>query len=173
MFCPKCGQQQSSDEIRFCPKCGLSLVHHAALLAGGDAASVGLAGAQAPARTGKQINTRRAAKLMFFSVVFVPVFIGLSVLADGGEPLLVPFLAFLAGLAWLVYARLFGDESVRSPRDQDATRRDLGAAGARPALDAPLFVPASSFQPQRADTAEMAPPPSVTENSTKLLDKDL
>lgn len=168
MFCPKCGQP-SPDEIRFCPKCGLSLVPHAALLAGSSVPSAGLSGEQAPARTRKQIATRRAAKLMFFSVVCVPIFIGLSVAAEGGEPLLIPLFAFLVGLAWLVYARLFVDDVAQVPRR--TSRKDLGA-GERPALGAQQFVPAASFNQQPATTAEIAPPPSVTEHSTRLLDRD-
>jgi len=167
MFCPKCGQP-SSDEIRFCPRCGLPLAPHAALLAGGDAPAAPPAGAQAPARTRKQIATRRAAKLMFFSVVFMPIFIGIGVGVEGAEPLLVPFFAFLAGLAWLVYARLFVDD-IAPPR---ASRKDLKAGADRPALGAQQFVPAASFYQQPATTAEIAQPPSVTENSTRLLDKD-
>jgi ribosomal protein S27AE len=170
MFCPKCGQP-SSDEIRFCPKCGLSLAPHAALLASGHAAAAVHGAPQPPARTRKQINTRRAGNLMFFSIALIPIFIGLGIAADGAEPLLLPFFAFLTGLAWLVYARLFSDDLV--PVSQGSSRRDLGADAERQALNAPLFVPASSFNQQRADTAEMARPPGVTEHSTRLLDKDV
>jgi zinc-ribbon domain len=170
MFCPKCGQP-SSEEIRFCPRCGLSLVPHAALLAvgGGDAPAAVQGAAQPPVRTKRQIATRRAGKLIFFSVVLAPIFIGLSIGADGPGPMLVPFFALLAGLAWLVYARLFVDNVVEAPRHP--SRRDL-AGGERPALGAQQFVPASSFGHQPGVTAEMAPPPSVTEHSTRLLDKD-
>lgn len=168
MFCPKCSQP-SSEEIRFCPRCGLSLVPHAALLAAGDAPAAPSAAAQPPVRTKRQIATRRAGKLMFFSVVLVPIFIGFSIGADGPEPMLVPLFAFLAGLAWLVYARLFVDNVVEAPRQ--ASRRDL-AGGERPALGAQQFVPASSFSQPPSITAEIAPPPSVTEHSTRLLDKD-
>jgi hypothetical protein len=88
MFCPQCGQQQPSDGLRFCPRCGLSLTPHAALLAGGHAAAaLNAGGAQAPALTRKRISTRRAAKLMFFSVVSLPIFILLCFVIEGGLPL--------------------------------------------------------------------------------------
>ncbi len=113
---------------------------------------------------------RRAGKLMFFSVVLLPIFIALSVAADGPVPLLLPFFAFLAGLAWLAYARLFIDNTAYVPRT--APRRDLKPGGEAHALNAAQFVPASSFNRQGAHTAEIAQPPSVTEHTTKLLDKD-
>jgi len=169
MFCPQCGQQ-SSDEIRFCPRCGLSLVPHAALLAAAHTAGAGLSAAPAPVLTKKRISSRRAAKLMFFSVALAPVFLALSIVVDSGEPMLVPLVMFLAGLAWLIYARLFVDDV--APALRRPSRKDLGAAGDRPALGAQQFVPASSFSQQPANTAEIVPPPSVTEHSTRLLDRD-
>ncbi|HJQ34522.1 MAG TPA: zinc ribbon domain-containing protein [Pyrinomonadaceae bacterium] len=169
MFCPQCGQQ-SSDEIRFCPRCGLSLVPHAALLAGGGSAADGAVVTQAPVRTRRRVQMRRAAKLMFFSVVLLPVFIGLGIAADGAEPMLLPFFAFMAGLAWLVYAWLFIDDYPHAAQEQ--SRKDLKAGAESPALGAAQFAPAPLFGRQSAHTAEIAPPPSVTENTTKLLDPD-
>ncbi|HEX8853881.1 MAG TPA: hypothetical protein VF754_10365, partial [Pyrinomonadaceae bacterium] len=34
MFCPKCGQQQVSGEVRFCPRCGFQLESVKALVTG-------------------------------------------------------------------------------------------------------------------------------------------
>ena len=113
---------------------------------------------------------RRAAKLMFFSAVLLPVFIAICAAVDGGEPLVLPAFAFFAGLAWLIYARLFIDDTEYAPRE--ASRRDLKAGGETPALSAAQFVPASSFNRPGVHTAEIARPPSVTEHTTKLLDKD-
>ena len=169
MFCPQCGQQQPSDEIRFCPRCGLLLAPHAALLNAGGAGAVPGA-APAPVLTKRRVNKRRAAKLMFFSVVLLPIFIGLGLAVDEPGPLLLPFFAFFAGLAWWVYARLFVDDS--APVTRRASRKDLKAGGDKPALGAPQFVPASLFDQQRVHTSEIVQPPSVTENTTKLLDKD-
>lgn len=167
MFCPQCGQQSS--DVRFCPKCGLSLVSHAALLTGHVSAAVVPSGVQAPVPSGKRTGTRRGAKLMFFSVVLFPVFFALSIVVDSPGPLFVPFTVFLAGLAWLVYARLFGDDLLHV---HYSSRRDLKSGADKPALGAPQFVPASFAGRQRVNTSEIVAPPSVTENTTKLLDKD-
>ena len=169
MFCPKCGQQ-SSDEVRFCPRCGLQLAGLAAYVAGNEFAPARPEAPQSPELTAKRLGTRRGAKLMFFSVVLFPIFFGFCFLVDGPGPLFVPLTLFLAGLVMLVYARLFGDELIRV--HQRDSRRDLGAGRERPALGAPQFTPAPLFNQQRANTAEIYQPPSVTENTTKLLDKD-
>ena len=169
MFCPKCGQQ-SSDEVRFCPRCGLSLAGLPAYVAGNDFTSSRPDPVRDAELTAKRLGTRRGAKLMFFSVVLFPIFFGFCFLVNGPGPLFVPFTLFLAGLVMLVYARLFGDELIRV--HQRDSRRDLGAGGDRPALGASQFTPAPLFNQQRANTAEIYQPPSVTENTTKLLDKD-
>jgi hypothetical protein len=170
MFCPKCGQQ-SSDEVRFCPRCGLQLAGLATYVAGNEYAPPRPeAPPQSAELTAKRRGTRRGAKLMFFSVILFPIFFGLCFLADSPGPLFVPLTVFLTGLVMLVYARLFGDELIAV--QHRASRRDLGAVGDRPALGAPQFTPTPLFNQQRANTAEIYQPPSVTENTTKLLDKD-
>ncbi|MFL6256024.1 MAG: zinc-ribbon domain-containing protein [Pyrinomonadaceae bacterium] len=169
MFCPKCGQQ-SSDEVRFCPRCGLQLAGLTAYVAGNEFAPARAEAPQSAELTAKRRGTRRGAKLMFFSVVLFPVFFGLCFLVNGPGPLFVPLTVFLAGFAMLVYARLFGDELL--PVHSPSARRDLGGVGDRPALGGPQFTPAPLFNQQRANTAEIYQPPSVTENTTKLLDKD-
>lgn len=169
MFCPKCGQH-SSDEVRFCPRCGLSLAGLPAYVAGNDFTTARPEAARVPETTAKRLGTRRGAKLMFFSVILFPVFFGLCFLVNGPVPLFIPFTVFLTGLVMLVYARLFGDELL--PARGRAPGGEMGAGADRPALGAQQFVPASLFDRQRANTAEIAQPHSVTENTTKLLDKD-
>jgi hypothetical protein len=169
MFCPKCGQQ-SSDEVRFCPRCGLQLAGLAAYVAGGELTPAGDPVPRAPVMTARRRGIRRGAKLMFICAVLLPAAALLAVEGDAPGPLLLVLTAGLAGLLWMVYSWLFNDNVL--PVGKEAKRRDLAAAGDRPALGAPQFTPAPLFNQQRVNTAELYQPPSVTENTTKLLDKD-
>ena len=169
MFCPKCGQQ-ASDEVRFCPRCGLSLAGLTGYVAANSFAPARVEAPRAAELTVKRHATRRAAKLMFFSVILFPLFFGVCFIVDGPAPLFVPLTVFLAGLVMLVYALLFGDELL--PARRASGRSDLGPGADAHALGAPQFVPASHFNQQRANTAEIVQPSSVTENTTRLLDKD-
>ena len=171
MFCPQCGQQQPSEDVRFCARCGLPLLPHASLLAGYESAAAAAVAPRAPqesrAPSSRRAAMRRGAKLMFFSVVMFPIFLGLCFLVDEPVPLFVPLTVFLTGLVWVVYARLFGEELIRVN-----SRAGLGPGADRAALGEPQFVPAPLFNQQRGNTAEIYQPPSVTENTTKLLDKE-
>ena len=169
MFCPKCGQQ-SLDEVRFCPRCGLQLDELAAYVAAKEQNPGGAPVPRAPVMTARRRGMRRGAKLMFICGVLLPAVLLLAMEDDAPGPLLLVCTTFLAGLAWFVYSWLFNDNVV--PVGKDARRKDLGAAGDRPALGAPQFIPAPLFNQQRGNTAEIYQPPSVTENTTKLLDKD-
>ena len=169
MFCPKCGQQ-SSDEVRFCPRCGLLLDGLAAYVAANGDAPTGAPVPRSPEMTARRRGMRRGAKLMFICAVLLPAAALLAFEDDAPGPLLLVCTTFLAGLAWLVYAWLFSDNVL--PVGKGTGRRDLGAAGDKPALGASQFTPAPLFNRQRANTAEIYQPPSVIENTTRLLDKD-
>lgn len=174
MFCPKCGQQ-SLDEVRFCPKCGLQLAGLPAYVAANEAAQAGAPVTGAPSMTARRRGIRRGAKLMFICAVLLPAAALLAFEGDAPGPLLLVCTAGLAGLLWMVYSWLFNDNTVpvadRAAR-KAARKRELAATGERPALGAPQFTPVPLFNQQRANTAEIYQPPTVTENTTKLLDKD-
>ena len=173
MFCPKCGQQ-SSDEVRFCPRCGFQLAKLAAYLAANEHAPDAAPAPRAPLLTARRRGMRRGAKLMFICAVLLPAAALLAFEDDAPGPLLLVCTTFLAGLAWMVYSWLFNDNTVpvETRASRKARRKEMAAAGDRPALGAPQFTPAPLFTQQRANTAELYQPPSVTENTTKLLDKD-
>lgn len=168
MFCPRCGQQQVSDEVRFCSRCGLSLAAVPGLVAGFEAAPHG--GASRVARWKKRKQIRRGAKLMFLSAVLFPVFFGLAIAVDEPGPLIVPATVFFAGLAWLLYSVLFGEDEANE--SAEGARRDLRESRTAPSLPPATFVPASGFGARHANTADMAQPPSVTEQTTRLLDEE-
>ena len=168
MFCPRCGQQQVSDEVRFCSRCGLSLASVPALLAGFEAAPP--EDAPRGVRPKKRKQMRRGAKLMFLSAVLFPIFFALAIAVDEPGPLLVPLTVFLTGSAWLLYFKLFGEEEEHEPAAKG--REALRESRTGPSLPPATFVPAAGFGARGAHTADMAQPPSVTEQTTRLLDEE-
>lgn len=168
MYCPNCGQQQISDEMRFCSRCGLGLTGLSEWLAGGPVQRVEQAPVTEPSKRRKHI--RRSAKLMFFSGVLFPVFLVISLAVDEGGPMFIPFFIFFVGLAWMLYARLFMSETpqVNYPAPQTTT---LGSMSARGSLPPATTTSIPVGRPQ-VRTNELAQPPSVTENTTKFFDNE-
>jgi len=61
---------------------------------------------------------RRGAKMVFFSLaMFLPV-LGFSIAIDNVGPLILPGTLFPAGIFWMIYYRLFGDENAPAPKRQ-------------------------------------------------------
>jgi len=173
MYCPNCGQQQISDEMRFCSRCGLALSGLAEWLTGGRLPARPRDEAPAPgALSPRRKGIRRAAKLMFFSGVLFPVFLVFSLAADEGAPMVIPIILFFVSLVLMLYARLFSDKTVPAPAmNQAAQTSTLGSASARGSLPPATntHIPAGR---QHVRTNELAQPPSVTENTTRLLDNE-
>jgi hypothetical protein len=114
---------------------------------------------------------RRAAKLMFFSGVLFPIFLIISIAEEEVGALIPPFLVFFASLAWMLYARLFSDNTVPGALNRSAQTSTLGPPQARTTLPPAntTYIPNTG---PRVRTNELVQPPSVTENTTRLLDNE-
>ena len=173
MFCPNCGQQQPADTTKYCPRCGTLIAGLAEWLAAGGA-PLAVREAPPPAATPAPLTPRRkgmrrGAKLMFLSGVMLPIMIGISLAADSPGPLIFAFLLFFVGLSLTLYARLFSEDVPRVKGGRRQTQMPGSGAGALPpAADRPV----NNFTGRGVRTAEIVRPPSVTENTTRLLDDE-
>ena len=174
MHCPQCGQEQISGEVRFCKTCGFSLDGVKELL-GTDGTSPALERQshkerQSPRRKG----VRHGVILLFISMVFMPL---ITVLGKGrGE--FLPMIFLMAGLMRILYAVIFQEGAPQKKKQDNSlpyvaplTTDQLGTAARGSALPPSHSVAVPAYRSRRAETAEMADPPSVTEHTTKLLDE--
>lgn len=171
MYCPNCGQHQLSDNTRFCSKCGLSINGLTEWLASGGVPAVREEEPTLVLASPRRKVIRRGAKIMFFSGVLLPVFIGLSVLVDEPGPLLFPFIAFLVGLMIMFYAIIFKEE-IPPVKTQPVAPARLGILLDNTALPPASNLRMNSVGEPRVRTRELVQPPSVTEHTTKLLDRE-
>jgi hypothetical protein len=182
MYCPQCGQQQVSEIVRFCSKCGFPLDGVIQLLE-----NRGMMPAYHAVDGAKEISPRRRGVrqggiLLLTGALVVPI-LGVLDSFAGNSSLLDIFVAiaailcFLGGPLRMIYAALFeegapirqaGSASYLSPSTpQQSGVRGRGAEALPPAP----ANPATGWR-SRPNTAELVRPPSVTENTTRLLDKD-
>lgn len=188
MFCPHCSQQQVSAEVRFCSRCGFPLEGVAQLLANGGVLPSAAAATELGPRSPRANGVRQGALMWLIGILVLPFLIllveELRVLPEA-VAMMGAMLFFLGGFVRMVYALFFEDGPLRrqkiAPLASNASARlpqQFGAGWQQPrdasALPPAQSVPANAYVPPRADTAEIARerPPSVTENTTRLLDKE-
>jgi hypothetical protein len=108
---------------------------------------------------------------MFLSGVLFPVFILFCAAIGAGEPMIIPVGTFFVSLVWMLYARLFIDNTAPaiSYAAQQAT---FGSVPARSALPPAVNHPMPNIGRQQVRTNELTQPPSVTEHTTRLLDNE-
>lgn len=180
MFCPQCGQQQATGVIRFCSRCGFPLDGVIQLLGSGGMIPVYRSPDEPVPVSARRKGVKQGGVLLLSGAVLVPL---LGVMASFGNSafleVLTAFAAiicFIGGPLRMLYAAVF--EEGAPPRQM------MPYAGARPAPQ-PQFGPPSpqhalpmpptrvpSSWRSRPNTAELANPPSVTENTTRLLEKE-
>ncbi|HKP68190.1 MAG TPA: zinc ribbon domain-containing protein [Pyrinomonadaceae bacterium] len=174
MHCPQCGQQQVSDETRFCSRCGFLLSGIAEVVA-----NQGMIPNQKSGLTGKADSPRRRGikqgVFLFLLVLLLAPLMGMLTLALNIEPFLVGIavvLCVVGGLLRTVYALMF--ESGMT--DSAMMPAQIGTVESRSALPPSRSVPASAYTSPAGswrDTNDLQPQPgSVTDNTTKLLEKE-
>jgi hypothetical protein len=174
MYCPKCSQAQVSDEMRYCSRCGFPLgtvsvlLNHNGTIPFNDESK----------NLQRSPRERIATESLIMIVFSWAVALGATFWFDAGGPVefiakvgsCIFFVLGLIGLVRFLYAFLFMKplalqvESSQYPKD--LSRSDENAH----ALPPPQATPLSDW-PRRTATREIVSNPSVTENTTRLLDE--
>ncbi|HYY42935.1 MAG TPA: hypothetical protein VE775_09405 [Pyrinomonadaceae bacterium] len=179
MFCPQCSQQQASAAQRFCSRCGFPLSVVAELLAnGGMLAAHTEADAARPAISSRGRGLRQGFAILFIGWVITAVIAVLTSTAHAHPETFIPMAGILfngLGLGRIIYALLFQESTPKRKRSEPLayappapTNELAGAGSAGAALPPAQSIPVPNLQ--RPRVADVAHPPSVTENTTKLLD---
>lgn len=166
MYCPKCSQQQFSDEVRFCNRCGFQLKIVSELLATNGELPEIIAKKPVSTSLFQRRGTRIGAKIIFFSaVIFIPAFI-LGLIVDSPATLILPLLIFVIGILTMLYSRLFGSLDLLPAQPIQPTAFET----IKPKLSLPVpeSVPITN-ELKREEVYQPFQPPSVTEPTTKFL----
>lgn len=184
MHCPQCGQQQVPGEVRFCSRCGFPLLGVSDLLARGGAMP---AAPMIEPSTGESPKKRgiRQGVILFMGVGIVLT----SILGIFSEflhlpdlfPALSAVIGFVGGFLRIIYALIF-EEGAKKVIYMNQPNYPLAPAAFHqmpPTVASPPrlgVLPAAPAMPvndwRRPNTAELVTPASVTENTTRLLDKE-
>jgi len=181
MFCPQCGQQQVTGAIRFCSRCGFPLDGVVQLLNHGGLLPVYRSPDEPAQISPRRKGVKQGGLLLLSGALLVPI---LGMFASFTNATFIEILAALAAIICFVggplrmlYAAVF-EEGAPNPfrpygppaAPMPVHPQQFGPPVQRPALTPPPARAQGSWR--RPNTAELANPPSVTENTTRLLDKE-
>ena len=178
MYCPRCGQQQATDSMRFCSRCGFAMEGVMHLLAHGGMLPVFQQPEGEKTISPRRRGVKQGATLMLIGAILVPILgVMTSFAPDRLNNVFEFFLAvsalicFLGGPLRMLFAAIFeeGAKSYHYPPPSTYTQQSIPAAKIS-ALPPPAANPAGGWR--RPQTAELIAPPSVTDSTTKLLDKE-
>ena len=183
MFCPQCGQQQVSAVTRFCSRCGFPMDGVMQLLSSGGIIPLYRDPDEPVPVSARRKGVKQGGILFLSGILIVPI---LGMFASYTNATFIEILAalaaiicFIGGPLRMLFAALFEEgapnpfrtygppASMNAPPPQHRFMPNMSQSALPPA---PVRPPAS-WRP-RPNTAELVTPPSVTENTTRLLDKE-
>jgi hypothetical protein len=179
MFCPQCGQQQVTGVVRFCSRCGFPLDGVIQLLGNGGMLPVYRSPDEPVQISPRRRGVKQGGLLFLSGAVIVPI-LGIlysfsDVMLFGILTALAAIICFVGGPFRMLYAALF-EEPAPSPQHMYgpppmAAPPQFSPPRHNTALPPPPARSTSGWR-DRPNTAELVNPPSVTENTTRLLDKE-
>lgn len=180
MFCPRCGQEQISDETRFCSRCGFLMTGVGVLIANNGNTDL-VAPKQAKVDSPRKRGIKQGLFIFLLTFLVVPI-ISIITVWMHAEPFAVAIsaiLLFVGGLLRMAYALMFepsdaGEKALE--QNVYGTVQNLLNKQQNPnALPPQQSVPVSSYMPPTQgnwrDTKDLEPS-SVTDPTTKLLQKE-
>jgi len=178
MFCPQCGQQQVSETVRYCSRCGFLLEAVSAVVIAGGQLPVHYVQAASRGLSPRSKGVRQGALLMLSTILIVPVLAIITTTMGIAPHIIIPLAAvfcFLGGLLRILYALLM--EDANAPLDSSPAGHAPPIApqleARRPDMSAPTSLPAAQPAWRRpVNTGQIVTPPSVTESTTRLLNKE-
>lgn len=182
MYCPKCGQSQVSADVRFCSRCGFPLIVVGDLLVTGGALPAHMPGSESVGvrpESPRRRGVKQGLALLLVSILLLPFF-GIMHEAIGFplEFMMFGAVGILAAFIRIIFAAFFQDAAPRTPKfaapppqlytPPIASRLH---APAQETLPGAQSVPVNDYRSPQIHTAEIMHPPSVTDHTTRLLDK--
>lgn len=177
MFCPQCGQQQVSEDIKFCSRCGMPLGTVSEVISQGGYLPQ-LAELTSPKKT--LFNKKNG---VVFGVFWLTFCIFLAIVFDGilrinrvGEFFVASgifggIMILIASLAYLPSSKVKSTERPSAPLPQNLQGQAQGALPPQQSQPVSSYVPAAANW-RAPETGEFATPGSVTDSTTKLLKHD-
>ncbi|MCA1600185.1 MAG: zinc ribbon domain-containing protein [Acidobacteria bacterium] len=150
MYCPKCGQEQASESVRFCSRCGFKL------------------------NTVEEALAKRLIKMAMYLVLTICAISGWGSITTGpgymGVRVIITLIAAIT--FYLLFSRDLKHIFYKLFSQYIEQIKQVRSASQESALPLAQTMPVPTLGSHRVNTAEMVQPPSVTEHTTRLLDTE-
>lgn len=178
MFCPRCGQEQTSEQTRFCSRCGLLMSGMQEIIANGGVLQVYDNTPKTP--SARRRGVKQGGAMILLGAFVVPMLGVLSNIFMYSTDVvgLAAIIFFLGGFLRLIYAAIFesGNPADKTLEEnvmetaQKLMNKKKNAAELPPQQSIPVNNYVPPMQGSWRETNDLTPT-SVTDNTTKLLDK--
>lgn len=182
MFCPRCGQEQTTVDIKFCSRCGFLLTGVLDLISNNGLPTQTLASPENKGISPRKKGLRQGGQLLLSGLIIVPILlIIIDMLRIYNSPIvaIIAILTFWGGILRMLYARIF-ESNEPTERNSEAgisnfIQNILNKGQAVKCLTPEqstvddLYVPSTTNNWR--DSRDLVPH-TVTDHTTKLLEKD-
>lgn len=177
MHCPRCGQQQVSEDIKFCSRCGFSLVLISEILANG-----GVLPQLANLYKSNKIFTRRNGLIfgglwMFVWLLFITPLVAIAN-PHNDSPAITAIIGLMGGLFIMLLSAFFLPSTPKmTPQNiSNTVSNQLNQPNQQNALPPQQSIPVDAYVSPQAgswrETNDLVQQSSVIDETTKLLQKD-
>ena len=184
MYCPICSQEQFNNEIRFCSRCGFLLTGVSEVVANkglipGNSAQTEVMPKDPPRKRG----IKQGAMIMLVGMLLIVPLLAMMHIITDTEPYVMAIAAiisFWGGILRIIYAFWFESKfPIGATLEENiiaSTQNFIGNRQRQQALPPQQSIPVTNYAPPPAGswqtTHDLVQPPSVTDQTTKLLEKE-
>lgn len=178
MYCPQCGQQQTSSVIRFCSRCGFPLDGVIQLLNSGGMLPVYRASDEPQKISPRRRGVKQGGILFLSGAVLVPILGVMTSFADSSFleilTIFASIICFVGGPLRMLFAAVFEEGAPKHFPQRPYIPAVSVPHQMNPHVQHSALPPQPASPPswRRPNTAELVSPPSVTENTTRLLERE-
>jgi len=179
MFCPRCSQEQISEEVKFCSRCGFPLTLVSEVLAHG-----GFLPQLAKTNKSKKRWSRKfgLVSALFWFMFFVLIMMPIVAIDNTDDALVMAIFGTMGGLILAVASLVFLKNEPKNTENYNQELpnykvKNLYGSRQTTALPPQQSQPAQSYVSpaniwKAPETGKLIQPQSITEGTTKLLEKN-
>lgn len=182
MFCPRCSHERIDHNVSFCSRCGFLLTGIDAVIANeGVIPSQNLQMTGSVKESPRMRGVKQGVMILLVGMLLVVPLIGIISAALDISPAIfaiAAFLSFWGGILRMLFAWMFQEGAPKNLNDRAnfyQPQNTFNPANQFQALPPQQSQPINNYSPPVGswrETNEFVSPPSVTEETTKFLNKD-